>query len=138
MRTEISASQAFKRLVRSFNDSLISQMYKQIVRQPSLTTSYGADVAKSFMASAARPEFGKKILRALETLNKKNALDRTMPELALVIAVLRQAKDFCRQYVHEWPKVRGTTSGTTCASIELRRVVRSSTRKVKLSGFISL
>ena len=75
-----------------FSDSLISQMYKQIVRQPSLTTSYGADVAKSFMASATRPEFGKKILRALETLNKKNALDRTMPELALAIAVLRQAK----------------------------------------------
>ena len=104
MRGRKSARAAFKRLVRSFSDSLISQMYKQIVRQPSLTTSYGADVAKSFMASATRPEFGKKILRALETLNKKNALDRTMPELALVIAVLRQAKDFCRQYVHEWPE----------------------------------
>ena len=36
------------------------------------------------MAPATRPEFGKNT-KVLETLNKKNVLDRTMPELALVI-----------------------------------------------------
>ena len=104
MRGDGSPRRAFKRLVRSFSDSLISQMYKQIVRQAVTHNILWCRCRQELHGLCDATRVRQKILRALETLNKKNALDRTMPELALVIAVLRQAKDFCRQYVHEWPE----------------------------------
>lgn len=106
-----AARAAFKRLVKSFSESLISQMYKQIVGRPTLVKSYGADVAKSFLSARDRADFGKRVLRAMEALNKKNVLDRTMPELTLVTSVLKQAKAFCRQYVADWPEHAWTDFG---------------------------
>lgn len=94
---------AFRGLMVSLRDSLITRMFQRLCRSPHLTVEYGAIAAQAFLSCPDRAGFHRRLRAVLDKIRKKPMLARTLPELSLVVGVLAQCRAFSNVYCHDWP-----------------------------------